>query len=271
MAPGPIALMLGDRYGVGPELVAALLANRPEPSRKLVVVGDRSVLAQGATSAGVRLDPAETGALAVPGGTSWALLHRPFSASVTPLGRTDRDAGREVLGIMRDLSTAACEGTIAGIVYAPLNKQAMRMAGHEAGDELDWFAAHMNPTGTPGEINILDDLWTSRVTSHIPLGEVASNITVESVLRGIRLLNEALRSAGRTPKLALSALNPHAGEGGAYGTEEIDILGPAIERARDEGVDIEGPFPIRFSPALSPVPMTAWSRSSTTRARSRSR
>lgn len=243
MAAAPIALTLGDRYGVGPELVAALLADRADAARPLVVVGDRAVLAMGARSAGVTLDIVETGSFSVPGGASWSLLHRAHAAEVAPLGRVERDAGLEVLEIMRELSVAALQGAVAGIVYAPLNKQAMRLAGHEAGDELDWFAHHMRPEGRPGEINILGEVWTSRATSHIPLRDVAGKITVDSVLDSVRLLDGALRKAGRKPRLALSALNPHAGEGGAYGTEEIDVLGPALAKARAERIDIDGPFP----------------------------
>jgi len=243
MTGSPIALMLGDRNGVGPELVAGLLADRTAANRPLVVVGDRAVLAAGARSAGESLDPVETGDFTVPPGAGWALRHRPHDAPAGPLRRVEPEAGQEVLDIMRELSAAALAGDISGIVYAPLNKQAMRLAGHEAGDELEWFERHMKAAGTPGEINILGDLWTSRTTSHIPLKDVASNLTPERVLDSIRLLDAALKKAGRTPKLALCALNPHAGEGGAYGTEEIVTLAPAIARARDEQIRIEGPFP----------------------------
>lgn len=242
-ATPPIALMLGDRYGVGPELVAGVLAERHADARPLLVVGDKAVLQRGAQSAGVELDIAETSDFTLPEGRGWSLMPHPQAAEVGPLGQLSAEAGLEVLGLMRDLSDAARQKQIAGIVYAPFNKQAMRMAGHAAGDELDWFRLHMKPEQVTGEINILGDLWTSRVTSHIPLRDVGDHITVDNVLAGIQLLNNALTQAGRTPRLALAALNPHAGEGGAYGREEIDILAPAIHRARENRIDIDGPFP----------------------------
>jgi 4-hydroxy-L-threonine phosphate dehydrogenase PdxA len=174
----------------------------------------------------------------------WVFLHRPFEADVTPLGRVSADAGREVLETLAFLVDAASAGTVGGIVYAPLNKQAMRLAGHEAGDELDYFSTRLPATGATGEINILGDLWTSRVTSHVPLRAVADLITRDSVLRGIRLMAETLQRAGKTsPRIAVAALNPHAGEGGAFGMEEIEVIGPAIAEAQASQFRVEGPFP----------------------------
>jgi 4-hydroxy-L-threonine phosphate dehydrogenase PdxA len=173
----------------------------------------------------------------------WSFLDRPFAAAVTPIGRVSAEAGREALETISMLATASLAGEIDGIVYAPLNKEAMRDAGHAAGDEAEYFAQCFKHRGPIGEINILGEVWTSRVTSHVPLREVGDLITRENVLRGIRLLAGALQRAGKVPRLAVSALNPHAGEGGAFGREEIDVLVPAIAEARAEGLDIAGPFP----------------------------
>jgi 4-hydroxythreonine-4-phosphate dehydrogenase len=142
------------------------------------------------------------------------------------------------------LAAAAIEGTIHGLVYAPLNKQALKAAGHAAGDELDFFNSALPASEHTGEINILDTVWTSRVTSHVPLKDVAALITPERVGAGIDLLANALRRSGlKSPRLAVAALNPHAGEGGAFGREEIDVLTPAIEAAQARGIHVEGPYP----------------------------
>lgn len=241
----PIALLLGDRYGVGPELVAKRLT-QPDalPACGVIVIGDKQVLQQGATSAGIDLSIIETNGFNLTPQQPWALFNQPFDAPVTPLGHMDVEAGKEVLSHLALTSTAALQGMIAGIVYAPLNKQAMRLAGHAAGDELDFFIQHLQPVEQAGEINILEDLWTSRVTSHIPLRDVGLHITRESVAKGINLITNALKESGKTsPRIAVAALNPHAGEGGAYGMEEIEILEPAIAEARATGLQIEGPFP----------------------------
>lgn len=237
-----LAMTLGDRYGVGAELVARLPGRMQIPDGlRVVVVGDRRVFEQGRQAVGVSEDYPVIGSFGE-AKASWSLLDRPFDSALQPLGRVSAEAGREVLDTLGFLVGAAKAGEIGGIIYAPLNKQAMRDAGHAAGDELDFFRQHL-PTPATGEINILGDVWTSRVTSHVPLREVGNLITPGNVMRGITLLADALRQSGRQPRLAMAALNPHAGEGGAFGREEIDVLAPTIAEARAKGIDIAGPFP----------------------------
>lgn len=238
-----LAVMLGDRYGVGPELVARLVSTLALPNTVAgVVVGDPAVWSAGRAIAGTRELPVAATLIDAPPG--WSFLPVPAHFAVAPMGRLSADAGREVLDILDRLAGAAGRGEVGGIVYAPLNKQAMKAAGHAAGDELDFFSQRLPAEGLTGEINILDRLWTSRVTSHVPLGKVAALITPKRVGAGIDLLAGALKRSGLTsPRLAVAALNPHAGEGGAFGTEEIEVLGPAVAAARMRGLDIAGPFP----------------------------
>lgn len=237
-----LAMTLGDRYGVGPELAAKLCDRLPVPEGlRIVVVGDRRVFERGRVVGG--------GSAACPtisafseAQAPWSLLDRPFDAPLQPLGQVSQAAGKEVLETLGLLVDAAKREEVDGIVYAPLNKQAMRDAGHAAGDELEFFRQRL-PAPATGEINILGEVWTSRVTSHVPLREVGALITPANVMRGVRLLATTLRQSGREPRLAIAALNPHAGEGGAFGREEIDVLSPAVAEARAEGIDISGPFP----------------------------
>jgi 4-hydroxythreonine-4-phosphate dehydrogenase len=241
MANRILAVTLGDRYGVGPELVARLVTALPEV--RAVVVGDPNVLAAGFATIGAadRLPRISSLAGAGPG---WSHLPRSANLPVSPMGRLSAEAGREVLDTLAFLVEAVKAGEVGGIVYAPLNKQAMKAAGHAAGDELEFFNARLFPSGLTGEINILDTLWTSRVTSHVPLGKVAPLITRERVGAGIDLLANALQLSGKSsPRLAIAALNPHAGEGGAFGMEEIDVLTPAIADAVARGIDATGPYP----------------------------
>lgn len=238
-----LAVMLGDRYGVGPELVARLVSTLDLPEHVSgVAVGDPAVWAAagGVVGAG-ELPVVETLGDARPG---WAFLPRPTPIATSPMGRVSAEAGREVLAILSFLAEAALSGQIDGIVYAPLNKQAMKAAGHAAGDELEFLNEHLPGKGLTGEINILDRLWTSRVTSHVPLGKVAPLITRQRVDAGIDLLDLSLKRSGvPAPRLAVAALNPHAGEGGAFGMEEIEVLTPAIAAANSRGLNIAGPFP----------------------------
>jgi 4-hydroxythreonine-4-phosphate dehydrogenase len=241
--PRRLAIMLGDRYGVGPELVAGLSAAlTPEAQTSIVVVGDRRVWDAARAVAGA--DTMEEVSSLADAGPGWSFLARPFDLDLAPMGRMSPDAGREMLGTLGLLAEAAKAGEIDGIVYAPLNKQAMKAAGHAAGDELDFFNTRLAAQGLTGEINILNNLWTSRVTSHVPLGQVAQLITRERVGAGIDLLAGSLRRSGLSrPRLAVAALNPHAGEGGAFGMEEIEVLAPAIADAQARGLDVSGPFP----------------------------
>jgi 4-hydroxythreonine-4-phosphate dehydrogenase len=232
---------VGDRYGVGPELVARLVATLEV--ERATIVGDPEVFASAQRAVGLVRDlPIVRSFADAPAG--WSLLARPTPLPVAPMGRLSADAGREVLDALALLVEAAKSGQVGGIVYAPLNKQAMKAAGHAAGDELEFFNSRLPTTSLTGEINILGELWTSRATSHVPLARVAALITRERVGAGIDLLARALRNSGiAAPRLAVAALNPHAGEGGAFGMEEIEVLTPAIADARARGVDAAGPFP----------------------------
>jgi 4-hydroxythreonine-4-phosphate dehydrogenase len=233
MGTARLALTLGDRYGVGPELVARLSGVPQAAGPEIVVVGDPAVWAAACRVAGVPETPKGR----------WSFSPRTADIPTAPMGQISAAAGREVLDTLAGLAEQAQAGKIGGIVYAPLNKQAMKLAGHVAGDELDFFNQHLTPKTRTGEINILGEIWTSRVTSHVPLRAVGDLITPQTVRGGIDLLATALRTAGRIPRLALAALNPHAGEGGAFGHEEKDVLAPAVAEAKAAGYEIDGPFP----------------------------
>ena len=120
----------------------------------------------------------------------------------------------------------------------------MLLGGLPYHSELDFFKDKFNRPNIPGEVNVLDDLWTTRVTSHVGIGPVSARITRDNVHNTIRFMDGVLRTSGvQSPRLAVSALNPHAGEGGMFGPEEKEAIAPAVERARKDGICAEGPFP----------------------------
>jgi 4-hydroxythreonine-4-phosphate dehydrogenase len=136
------------------------------------------------------------------------------------------------------------EGRTDAICYAPLNKSSMHLAGMTESDELHWCAHRIGLSGYFCELNVLKDLWTARVTSHVALKDVCPLITSERIIDTIELLHLSLKKAAvETPRIGVAALNPHAGDGGRFGREEIDIIEPAIKRARAMGIAAEGPFP----------------------------
>jgi 4-hydroxythreonine-4-phosphate dehydrogenase len=111
-------------------------------------------------------------------------------------------------------------------------------------DELRWFAEFLNYTGICGELNVLQDLWTSRVTSHVPLKEVSHLLTSQKVFESIQMISNSLYASGKSsPRLAVCGLNPHNGDNGNYGDEEIKIISPGVELAIKAGIPVDGPFP----------------------------
>jgi 4-hydroxythreonine-4-phosphate dehydrogenase len=135
-------------------------------------------------------------------------------------------------------------GKADALCFAPLNKAGLRAGGMNHPDEMHWFAEVLGWTGPCVEFNVLEDLWTSRITSHVPLRDVSSLLTIERVAEGIGLLYRGLQSAGRSePRLAVCGFNPHNGDGGNFGREEIDVIAPGVKLAGERGWPADGPFP----------------------------
>jgi 4-hydroxythreonine-4-phosphate dehydrogenase len=120
----------------------------------------------------------------------------------------------------------------------------MRLAYPGYDDEMRFVNDVLGRTFAASEFNVLGNLWNARVTSHIPLSEVAAAISGEKILNALTLTDSCMRAAGfEQPRIAVAGLNPHAGDGGNFGREEIDIIAPAVERAAGQGLNVEGPFP----------------------------
>ncbi len=235
MSTRRITVLLGDRNGIGPELVAKLLSDEAVcNAADIEVLGDPEVLTEGEQAAGCS---ARTGAFQLT-----PFLPEPGLTS-TP-GEVSAAAGREMLAGLSKAAHDAAAGKADGVLFAPLNKAAMHHGGLTQEDEMRFIADELSYTGPFGELNVLDKLWTTRVTSHIPLKDVAAHITTEGVLKAIRFAHDTLISTGvATPRIAVAALNPHAGDGGNFGLEEIEVINPAVEEAKASGLTVEGAFP----------------------------
>jgi 4-hydroxythreonine-4-phosphate dehydrogenase len=236
-----IAFLAGDPNGIGPELAAKLLARPANVAAADVVVfsdpafiahgervsGTKALIGNGRGKAGARLHALELGG----------------ETAITP-GVATEAAGRAALTALEVAAQAARAGSIDGIVFAPLNKHALRLAGMTHEDELRLLQSRFDVQGFVSEFNITGPLWTSRVTSHVPLRDVADALTVEGVVDAVAIVHRYLVASGReAPRVAVTGLNPHAGDGGSIGREEIDVIAPAIERARSLGIDARGPMP----------------------------
>src|SRR5690606_39049061 len=153
------------------------------------------------------------------------------------------EAGRSVLASLDAALDAVDADQCDGIVFAPFNKHSLRMGGMTEEDELRYMQRRLAVDGFVCEFNITGKLWTSRVTSHVPVRQVADLITTEAVCDAVRIIDKALRSAGvAEPRIAVSGLNPHAGDGGSIGSEEIEVIEPAIRIMQSEGVTTSGPW-----------------------------
>lgn len=239
-----IAVLLGDPAGIGPELVARLLA---EPGVRdaadLLLIADRAELDEGMRIAGLRTPYAMAGSPAQPG-VPVLLDFRgdtrgPFSRS-----QASAQGGRYCLDTLSRALAAHRDGEVDAILFAPLNKSSLHQAGMGTADELHWLVKQLAFSGPATEFNVLGDLWTSRVTSHIALKEVASSITFDAVTQGIELIQAELKRSGlERPRIAVCGLNPHNGDNGSFGREEIDVIEPAVKAAQARGLAVEGPFP----------------------------
>jgi 4-hydroxythreonine-4-phosphate dehydrogenase len=213
---------------------------------EVLVLGDRGVFAAGQRTAGVELEVPEAPEGAPPRNSAGLVLrHVDFAGrGDCPPGRVCAEAGAHALDLLRLGADLAASGALDALVFAPLNKQAMAAGGLEQEDELRFLAGHLGCREHVCELNAIDGLWSSRVTSHIPISEVAAAISAEAIGAAAAILHRTLRASGvAEPRIAVSALNPHAGEGGRFGREEIDIIEPAVAGLRTRGIDALGPFP----------------------------
>jgi 4-hydroxy-L-threonine phosphate dehydrogenase PdxA len=243
-----LGVLLGDSSGIGPEIVAKLIS-RAEiyELANVVIVGDYRIFRMGQKIAGLSQPVTLTNnldAFQFEAGRPVFYDYPTISDEEVTLGKVNPKSGKAVFNTLSFILEMALDKKIDGFIFAPFNKEAMILGGMPYHSELDFFKDKFNRPNIPGEVNVLDDLWTTRVTSHIGLGQVSALITRENVYNTIRFMDGVLRTFGiKSPRLAVSALNPHAGEGGMFGSEEKDAILPAIEMARKDGISAEGPFP----------------------------
>ena len=242
-----VALAMGDPAGVSPELTVKVVA-LPDvrDAMRLVVIGDSRVFETGAKVAGVHPDFVSIGAKdAIPPGDKpvFVDLHHLDPATVER-GVPTRQGGAFALANYRHALERAKRGEVSAVTFTPFNKQAMRLAESSYEDEIGFTAGVLGVDGPATEFNILEGLWNARVTSHVPMVEMPRLLTVDAIVDALKLTTAALRAAGfDPPRIAVAALNPHAGDGGNFGREEIDVIEPAVKAANEQGIGCEGPFP----------------------------
>lgn len=254
----PIVLTLGDPCGIGPEIVARAWCQAPELTQACFVAGDVSVMrrAMSLLQSPVNFPVCEIEspheALHMPPRCLPVLQVGPV-APVLTWGQIDSRAGRLAGDAVLWATQAALRGEVAALVTAPLHKEALHAAGspynkYPGHTELlqDEAARYLGVPVAQLPVRMMlanDDLRTVLVSIHVSLRKALDAITREQVAQTLRITDASLtRLLGRRPRIAVAGVNPHAGEGGLFGREEIDVLQPCVEKARQDGLDVQGPF-----------------------------
>ncbi|MDO5654426.1 MAG: 4-hydroxythreonine-4-phosphate dehydrogenase PdxA, partial [Brachymonas sp.] len=268
--PTPVlALTMGDPAGIGPEIIAKAWAEDPHTMAHCCVVGDRAVMQRAVQLCRERLPQPLANRVPEPVAVAaWQSAHQysgkqiPVLQSceaITPLpvfGQVQQQAGRMAAACITTAAQAVLQGDCAGMVTAPIHKEALALAGvgHPGHTEMLQALSALHK-GVP--VNAMPvrmmlanaELRTVLNSIHISLREAIEAVTHANVLQTIEITHaflaqlEPIRAAGRKPIVAVAGLNPHAGEAGRFGREEIEIIQPAIEAARRQGMDVRGPFP----------------------------
>ena len=240
----PVGITMGDAAGIGPEIVVKACAQGL--AAPVVVYGDADTLRRAAASLGARLQVVEipdiSHASGAPDRIEVIRCSEPLPPDL-PIGRTSAAAGQAAYDYLCAAIDDARAHSIRAIVTAPLSKHSMHLAGIDQPGHTEILAER---SGTTDFAMMLanDELRVLLVTIHMALADVPASITPQSETRAIRLADLACRQMGIAhPRIAVAGLNPHAGEDGKFGREDLDIIAPAIEHARNAGIHVSGPWP----------------------------
>jgi 4-hydroxythreonine-4-phosphate dehydrogenase len=236
----PIVITMGDPSGVGPEVTVKALAALPPAERAdFAIVGDRAVLARAIAASGVSLalrDPADRSHPGV------ALIDVPVEGLPDRFGVLSPRCGEAVFHYIRTAVEMARAGTAAGIVTAPINKEALNAAGHHY-DGHTGLLAHLTGSRASWMLLASERLNVIHVSTHVALRTAIERATPERVLETIRIGDRHMRRMGlAAPRIAVAGINPHCGEHGLFGTEDDEQIAPAVAAARAEGIDVAGPI-----------------------------
>lgn len=243
----PIVITLGDPAGVGPEVAAKVIAARQARAAgtwPILFIGSAWALARGAEAAGVSLPGlpiVDDVAAAEPG---MALLDLGEEPADFRFGQVDAHCGRLAVLAVERAAAACIDGAAAAMVTCPINKEAIHAAGYVNDIGHQEILARMTGAEWTATMLMTPGLKVVHLSTHKSLIEAARYVTRDTVLEKLRLMQATLTGWGLTnPSIAVAALNPHGGEGGLLGREEIEELAPAVAAARAEGIDASGPIP----------------------------
>tara|TARA_Y100001970_G_scaffold184777_1_gene224772 strand:- start:4124 stop:5122 length:999 start_codon:yes stop_codon:yes gene_type:complete len=238
-----IAMLLGDPSGIGPELISKLLNEEITNKANIIIIGEKKIFESGNIISGKTHNINYVDDFDKIDFENNSKIFLDISQGKNhdyKLSECSKESGESVLSALNVALELAKENKIHAINFGPFNKTSLKLGGNKYSDELHLMAEKLNVENFFCEFNVIDNFWTARVTSHIPIREVANQIKKEKIIKPIKLINEAMKLNGiKEPRVAVQALNPH----GEFGTEEKDEILPAIEEARKMGINADGPLP----------------------------
>ena len=254
----PLAITMGDPAGIGPEIIAKAFRDAPDLTAGCFAVGDVATLRRAVTFISGPGRPGVPVAVIDSPVEAWDMPPRcipvlqmaAVNGQPVPCGIVSGVAGAMAADCVTWAARAALRGSIAAMVTAPLHKEALSAAGvpFPGHTELLQAEAAMYLGKTVGEVPVRmmlanDELRTVLVSIHMSLRDAIDAVTFDNVLQTLRITHASVGSAlQRAPRIGVAGLNPHAGENGLFGREEIDVIAPAIAAARQSGLDVHGPF-----------------------------
>ncbi len=239
-----LGILLGEATGIGPEVVSQVCAKHEILAYcKPILIGDLRVLRAGMNISGIDFTVNVIDDIKQADWTDSIpiLDQKNIDPANIKMGQIDAKSGKATGELFETALKLFNNGDIHGFTFAPYNKAALEYGGF---DIFKLFARNLKVNWPFGELNTVNNVWVSRVTSHIPLKDVSKRLTVKNIVGAIKLVNDTMILTGiDQPRIAVAALNPHAGEDGLFGKEEIEVIIPAIDKANEEGINAKGPFP----------------------------
>jgi len=242
-----IAITMGDAAGIGPEVVVkAIIMDEIQSICRPLVVGEGTIIEEAVKLAKkfLRLHPVETAALAegLPDTIDLIDLKNLTLGDVIP-GQISGACGKAVMEYITRAANLALEGEVAALVTAPINKEATKLAGYGEMGHLE-FLARLTGATEYATMLVTGPLRVVHLTTHYSLRDACDLVTKERILAKLELTRRSFQGWGiEHPRIAVAALNPHAGEGGLLGSEEAEEISPAVQEARNSDIDARGPFP----------------------------
>ena len=257
MQKKPIAITQGDSAGIGPEIIAKAFRDAPQVMRGCFVAGDVATMRRAAQ---VIDKPGTAGlpvaVLATPE-AAWQVpmrclpvLQLPDMPGPAPWGQVTAEAGRAAATSVQWAARAALRGEVAALVTAPLHKEALHVAGVNYPGHTELLQAeaaqHRGVSLEQMPVRMMlanHELRTVLLSIHVALRQALEAVTQDNIVQTLRITHVALsRMLGRAPRIGVAGLNPHAGEGGLFGSEELTVIAPAVARAQAEGIQAQGPY-----------------------------